>query len=92
MPEQYLLVRQRDENHSHSPDPSPGDEISRVDVHYLTVEEMRAAQFGTKDYMLMRIKPQDAHGFKCRVVNVRLEEETCGALKKGSSSMQASKS
>jgi len=67
MPEQHLLVRQRDENHSHSPDPSPADEISRVDIHYLTVEEMRAAQFGTKDYMLMKIKPQDVNGFTWRL-------------------------
>ncbi len=63
-----------------------------VGIHYLMVEEMRADQFGTKDYALMRIKPQDAHGFKCRFVNVRLEGETCGALKKGPSSMQTSKS
>jgi hypothetical protein len=83
MPEQCLPVRQRDENHQDSLDQSHGDGISKVGTDYSMVGEMRAVRFETRDYVLMRLKPQDAHGFRFRF---RHKEGKCGALKIGSSS------
>ena len=39
---------------------------------------MRDVRFGTRDNVLMRLKPQDVHGFRSRL---KLEEGKCGAPK-----------